>query len=393
MNTEASARNGRRTGARRVSLTARVYQVTTAITNCRLALVALLLASPLAAQDTLRVTARVGTGPVTGQVTGGIDGKAIPFALLSLDRPRLDFFGTELGRFTLPALSRGEHRLLVRQLGYSPLLVLLVVSEGAGSAVDLVLEPKALVLPTLVASACAAVGDLDAEVRAVLNAAAENARRLDLVQREYPYAGRYVQVREVYGRDGALISRTPSRLELQFWEKSSYKPGGAIVRGRGSAVDVAYFSATALLAENFRKTHCFRFGGVDSSVPGRPALTLEFEPLASLKGPDWEGKLTLDDRGVLQSSEARLVARNPKDNWPVAAICQVTYEAVGGALPIESLLVCRVRMGEPYVSEAVEEWRLECQRFTKKVPGVESGLLPDSTGAWRGRMCSTVRVR
>jgi hypothetical protein len=352
----------------------------------------MLVAAPLVSQDTLRVTARVGTGPLTGRVTGGINGQAIPFALLSLDRPRLDFFGTEQGRFTLPALSRGEHRLLVRQLGYSPLLVLLIVSEDAASTVDLVLEPRALVLPTLVATACAPVDALDPEVRAVLNAAAENARRLDLIQRDYPYAGRYVQVREVYGRDGTLLSRTPSRQELRFWEQSSYKPGRAIVPGRGSNVDVAYFSATALLSENFRKTHCFRFGGADSAE-GRPSLTLEFEPLASLKGADWEGELTLDDRGVLRRSEARLVVRNPKENWPVAAICQVHYEAVGGSLPIESLLECRVRMGEPYVSEAVEEWRLECQRFTKKVPGVETGLLPDSTGAWRGRLCSTVRVR
>jgi hypothetical protein len=127
---------------------------------------------------------------------------------------------------------------------------------------------------------------------------------------------------------------------------------------------------------------------VDSTDPAMPTLTLEFEPLASLKGPDWEGKLTLDERGVLRSSEANLVAPKPKDNWPTSAWCRVTYEAVAGTLPMESSLMCRLRMGPPYPSESVEEWWLECQRFVKKVPGLESGFLPDSTGVWRGKLCA-----
>jgi len=231
------------------------------------------------------------------------------------------------------------------------------------------------------------VTDLEPGVRGVLEAASENARRLDLMQRDYPWAGRYRQVREIYGRDGTLLNRIPSRQDLAFWEKPVYRPGRAIVPARGGMVDVAYFSATALLADNFRKTHCFRFGGVDSTESGARMLTLEFEPLTTLSGPDWEGRLVLDERGVLRKSEATLVAKKPKDNWPKAVRCQVAYEVVGESLPIESILVCRVQMGEPYGNEAIEEWRLECQRFTKKVPGVESGFFPDSTGVWRGRLC------
>ena len=230
--------------------------------------------------------------------------------------------------------------------------------------------------------------DLDPNLRGMLELASENARRLDLMQRDYPYAGRYRQVREVYGRDGALMSRTPSRQDLAFWEKPAYRPGRAIVPAKEEGgVDVAYFSATALLAENFRKTHCFRFGGVDTTESGDRRFTLEFEPLLSLRGPDWEGRLVLDESGVLRKSEARLVARKPRENWPRAAQCQVEYEAVGGSLPMEFALTCRVQMGEPYLTEAVEEWRLECQRFVKRVPGLDSGFLADSSKVWRGRMC------
>jgi hypothetical protein len=351
---------------------------------CELALVTM---RPLAGQDTLRIRVQVGTEPLRGRVTSSVSARAVPFTLLALDHPRLDFFGSEDGSFRLPALDRGEHRLLVRQLGFKPLEVVLVAGAANLDTLALVIEPRALILPTLVATACATVIDLEPGVRGVLEAASENARRLDLMQRDYPYAARYQQVREVYARDGSLVSRTPSRQELAFWEKPSYRPGHAIVPAKNGAVDVAYFSATALLADNFRKTHCFRFGGVDTTESGARMLTLEFEPLSTLSGPDWEGRLVLDERGVLRKSEARLVARKPKDNWPTSALCRVEYEVVGESLPVESVLVCRLRMGEPYVTEALEEWRLECQRFVKKVPGVESGFLPDSAGVWRGRLC------
>jgi len=346
-----------------------------------------------AASDTLRIRAEVGTGPVRGRVTSSLSSRPVPFALIALDRPKLDFFGSEDGTFRLPALERGEHRLLVRQLGFSPLEVLLVASPGGPDSLAIVIEPAAVVLPTLVATGCARVQDLDAHLRGVLELAAENARRLDLMQRDYPYSGLYLQVREVYGRDGALISRRPSREELAFWSKPPYRPGRAIVPSRNGLVDVVYFAATALLAENFRKTHCFRFGGVDTTDSGERLLTLEFEPLLSLEGPDWEGRIVLAESGVLRKSEARLVARKPKDNWPRSVHCQVEYEAVGGSLPMEAGLVCRIQMGEPYGTEAIEEWRLECQRFVKRVPGLDAGIRADSSKVWRGRLCSTVTIK
>jgi hypothetical protein len=359
-----------------------------------LALLALLAVRPLPAQDTTRVAITVGSGRVTGRVTSRISGQPLPFVLVSLDRPRTNLFSTEQGRFTLPDLGKGEHRMFVRQLGFEPLLVMLAVTEGGPQEIELALEPRALQLPTLVASACLPVGELEPGLRSVLAAASENARRLDLMQREYPYAGQYQKVTEVFSRDGGRLSRTSSLEEWQFWTSAYYKPGKAIMPGRVPGTnDVAWFTATALLAEDFRKTHCFRFGGADSTDPVSPLVTIEFEPLASLKGPDWEGKVTLDQRGVLRRSEAHLVAKKPKDSWPAAVACEVSYDAVGGSLPVESVLICRTRAAEPWVTVRLEEWRLVCQRFVKKIPGVESGFLADSSGAWQGRMCSTVNVK
>jgi hypothetical protein len=355
---------------------------------------ALLLASPLAGQDTTRIRVNVGTGRLTGRVTSQISGQPLPFVLISLDRPRTNLFTTEQGRFSLPELGKGEYRVLVRQLGFDPLEVLLEVTEGGPRDLELSLAPRALQLPTLVASACLPAAELEPGLRGILAAASENARRLDLMQRDYPYAGRYQKVTEVFSRDGGRLSRTSDIEEWQFWTNAYYKPGKAILPGRlPDTHDVAWFTATALLAEDFRKTHCFRFGGADSTDPVSPLVTLEFEPLASLKGPDWEGKVTLDQRGVLRRSEAHLVAKKPRDTWPAAVACEVSYDAVGGSLPVESVLICRTRAAEPWATVRLEEWRLVCQRFVKKIPGVESGFLADSSGAWQGRMCTTVRSK
>jgi hypothetical protein len=354
--------------------------------------ISFMVESPLAAQDTTRITISVGAGRLSGRIINQISNQPIPFVLVSLDKPRTDFFTSEQGRFSLPELGRGEHRMFVRQLGFQPLEVLLRVSEGPSQELELSLQPRALQLPTLVASACLPADELEPGLKSVLAAASENARRLDLMQRDYPYASRYQKVREVFSRDGARIARTSGLEEWQFWTKSYYKPGKAIIPGREEGVhDVAWFTATALLAADFRKTHCFRYGGADSTDPVAPLVTIEFEPLASLKGPDWQGKLTLDNRGVLRRSEAHLVVNGKvKDSWPQAAACEVAYDAVGGALPVESVLICRTRMAEPWATVSVEEWRLTCQRFVKRVPGLESGFIADSSGVWRGRMCTTV---
>ena len=353
------------------------------------ALLALLAVRPLSAQDTTRIRVSVGTGRLTGRVTSQISGQPLPFVLVSFDRPRTNLFTTEQGRFTFPELGKGEHRMFVRQLGFEPLLVIIDVVEGAPQEIELSLEPRALQLPTLVATACLPVGELEPGLRAVLGAASENARRLDLMQRDYPYAGQYQKVTEVFSRDGGRLSRTSAMEEWKFWTSAYYKPGKAIIGDN----DVAWFTATALLAEDFRKTHCFRFGGADSTDPVSPLVTLEFEPLASLKGPDWEGRVTLDQRGVLRRSEAHLVAKKPKDAWPAAVACEVSYDAVGGSLPVESVLICRTRAAEPWATVRVEEWRLVCQRFVKGIPGIESGFLDDSSNAWQGRMCSTVTIK
>ncbi len=342
--------------------------------------------SSLAAQDPEIITLRVGSGRIVGEAVSAATGDPLPFVLVSLDRPRVDFFASERGRFSLPPLDPGQHRLRLRQLGYLPVDLVLVVGEGPGEPLRVALVPQAFRLPTLVASACLPASDLAPEVLAVLDAAAENGRRLSVLAREYRFIARFLSIRETSDRAGKVLSRIPMRFDLKSWDAVAYRPGKAIVEGRGGP-DVAYFAATAVLSDDFRNTHCFRIAESDTTPEGEALFRLEFEPLESLQGPDWAGTLEIDQRGVLRRSSAELVARKPKKSWPERVQCVVWYEAVGGALPIESRLVCQLTVGPPKAADVLEEWRLECQSFVRQVPGVQTGFPPDSTGVWARRMC------
>ncbi|HSR15493.1 MAG TPA: hypothetical protein VLL51_07050, partial [Gemmatimonadales bacterium] len=88
-----------------------------------------------------------------------------------------------------------------------------------------------------------------------------------------------------------------------------YRPGRAIVRS-ATQYDVAYFAIEAVLAREFRKSHCFWIAGIDSAEGGR-RIRLAFAPAASVRGPDWEGELVVDTAGVLRRSLARLVVARP----------------------------------------------------------------------------------
>lgn len=329
----------------------------------------------------------VAPGAVSGEVVGAISGRPIPFVLVTLDRPRTEFFSSESGRFVLPSLVPGEYHLRVRQLGYQPLEVVLAVGEAAPQPLRLALSPMPLQLPTLIATACVSASELDSSARAVLDAASESARRLVILQREYPYVARYATLRELSSPSGRVLGRLPGAVELKSWEQETYRPGRAIAERGRNPPHIEYFTATAVLSDQFRDTHCFRFAGIDSAGAD-PLFRLEFEPLATLAGPDWAGELELDANGVLRKSRARLAMPRRRDSWPREGTCVVQYEAVGGVLPVEQRLSCLLIAGRRWPMDVQEEWQLDCQRFTKRIPGVQTGYPPDPDGLWAGRMCT-----
>lgn len=313
-------------------------------------------------------TRTVPTGQVTVRVVDAVTGRPLAFALVSMIRPRMERFTSETGRLVLPRLDRGPHPVTVRQLGYAPLNLTLEASDSAAPLeVVIGLTPRPLELPTLVVQACLAPDELDQATRIALDEASENARRLGLLQRNYPYLALYQRSRRYRDRDGHQIAAAIDTFTSHSTGAPLYRPGRAIIRS-ATQYDVAYFAIEAVLAREFRKSHCFWIAGIDSSEGGR-RIRLAFAPAASVKGPDWEGELVVDTAGVLRRSLARLVVARPRKDWPTAAECRVEYDEAASLLVTEAALRCGVIGAGPEFLENEESWQLICRRFTREAPG------------------------
>ena len=321
---------------------------------------------------------QVPEGPLIVQTLDAVTGRPLAFAVVSMTSPKVESFTDERGQLRLPRLDRGRHTLRVRQLGYSPVELELEVGNGLAAAqVEVRLTPRPLELPTLVAQACVVPEELDAPTRLVLDEASENVRRLALLQRSYPYVARYQRVRRIRDRVGADVAMAVDTFSAASTASPWYRPGRAIVKWQ-SQWDVAYFTVEAVLSKDFRKSRCFWIAGSDVG-PGGRRIRLSFAPVASLKGPDWEGELLLDTTGVLRSSLARLVVYRPKAGWPTAAECRVRYDENAALLLTEGRLDCGVIGAGPDYLENQEVWSLVCRTFRREVPSPDLVQCPAAT--------------
>ena len=84
------------------------------------------------------------TGAVTFTVVDAASGHALEAALIHL--PALDLRGSsdEQGRLSLPDVPVGEHEVTVELIGYSPATATVVVEAGTSAAVELRMEPAAI---------------------------------------------------------------------------------------------------------------------------------------------------------------------------------------------------------------------------------------------------------
>jgi hypothetical protein len=329
-------------------------------------IVAVVAAVPAHGQDPL--VRQVPEGPLIVQTLDAVTGRPLGFAVVSMTSPKVESFTDEGGQLRLPRLARGRHTLRVRQLGYSPVELELEVGNGPAVAqVEVWLTPRPLELPTLVAQACVAPEDLDAPTRLVLDEASENVRRLMLLQRSYPFVAQYQRARRIRDRTGADVAVVVDTFSAASTASPWYRPGRAIVQWQRGQWDVAYFTIEAVLSKDFRKSHCFWIAGSEVG-PGGRHIRLAFAPVASLKGPDWEGELLLDTTGVLRSSLARLVVYRPRAGWPTAAECRVRYDEHATSLLTEGRLDCGVIGAGPDYLENQETWNLVCRTFRREVP-------------------------
>lgn len=336
--------------------------------------------APAHAQGPTPTIFPVGPGPLIIRIVDAITGRPISFALVALDAPRVEGFTSEAGRFSVPKLGPGSHHARVRQLGYAPReLILEVEPGGPPGPIEVQLTARPLQLPTVEVTACLSSDELDEQTRLVLDEASENARRLDLLQRSYPFTSWFRRIRVVTDSEGRSARRIVDDMALNSTASPAYKPGRAVIESFGNT-DVGYFTTTAVLSADFRRTHCFWIAGVDTTPEG-PWVRLSFGPIASLTGPDWAGELAIDTTGVLRRSSARLVVTRSRKEWPQAASVAVEYAELAPSLLHEYHLSAQIQGGAPDYLKNQEKWILICFRFTSGVPGVQKGQPPDAAMA------------
>src|SRR5438132_7602277 len=85
---------------------------------------------------------------VGGVVVSSATGQSLPYATVSVENGAERFTGED-GSFSL-SLASGQHRLRIKQLGFSPLDTVIAVNPGANlRALSFALKPVALVLATI----------------------------------------------------------------------------------------------------------------------------------------------------------------------------------------------------------------------------------------------------
>jgi hypothetical protein len=153
----------------------------------------------------------------------------------------------------------------------------------------------------------------DPALAALFTELQKNVDRYRLLIDEYPF----VFVREewrVY-RNGAGYEETTAidtvSYEVQKMEGRPYQPGAVVIRDvspRGNADQYMPLPTFGYLGDSlFKHTHCFDYVGEDSTSGPTPEIRVDFRPLSSIRTPDLEGSVFLDeDRYIVRRAVFRL---------------------------------------------------------------------------------------
>lgn len=255
------------------------------------------------AQDSLAV--------VRGTVLAADKHEPVPFPTLTLDSAPRGVFGDSGGRFRIGPVALGQHRLRVRELGYSPVDTTFDVATANGIELRVQLARIPHVLPPVVAGktpACRTPGVSDTALSPALASLTTelvtNADRVRLLTDRAPYD--YLVEATISSHveyQPELARETVDTLEFSSSERHDYKPGDLIDarligrsltnHGYGSGPYIYLPELEDLAEPSFLSHHCFDFGGVDT-IAGQPELRIDIRPLNRMRSADAMGSFYLD---------------------------------------------------------------------------------------------------
>jgi hypothetical protein len=245
---------------------------------------------------------------LSGRVIDRRDSSAVPFALVTIAGAR-PVAASAAGRFVVSDLTAGEHRVVVRQIGFHPetLMVRLDPNDGAGLTVMLRRNPIALEGVQVLALRCSRETGHPAP-RAAVEALGENVARYLSLLRAHPVrdSAIYVRYDSLNGRRGAVKGFRGSRIASgDNWDP--YVPARVVhwpLIGRPTVTPMStgFFADTAFLDR-----HCFSVRDAGSNGSDS-VIAIDFVPTSESREADWAGTVFMDAHSyVIRRLESRVV--------------------------------------------------------------------------------------
>lgn len=315
-------------------------------------------------------------GVLTGSVRDSVTGLPIGYALVILVERGHRVFASEGGRFTLTGLVSGSATLRIQQIGYRAVTLSLSLDASSGNptgAPGLVvrLARVVFVLPEIVVEGdvCTAVRERSEDLtEGILGEMFKNAERLLTLQQDYPFQETYQEATASFDSTGALAGGRVDTGRYDSRRILRYRRGRVIEREGPAQVESArYFQPSDLARDEFRRTHCFWYAGLDS-LDGSRAVRIRFVPLKEVKTADWAGSLLIDSASmVLKGSEAHLV-NLPRRGTFLSASCSLLYRQMFPTLVTLQQARCVSRLRTKPPTATVARWQLIDFKFLQRAP-------------------------
>ncbi|MGV3707275.1 MAG: carboxypeptidase regulatory-like domain-containing protein [Gemmatimonas sp.] len=245
-------------------------------------------------------------------------GRALPYAVVSIESRNLQQFANTSGRFQFVKLPAGKYRISVRQLGYQPASVDVVLANDGSADVSVRMQRVAVRLAAMHVSddwVCRATGvptkaKSDPALVTVFEQLEQGAVRLQLLLNEFPYRV-LTERRRLFESDGGADSVAGFDTTLVDGNnKPRYKVGNVVERtdfdNRPSEYVLQVPTLLDFAQPEFQKSHCFILRGLEDR-DGRTLIRVDFKASAKISEPDVEGSVFLDPNSYkLRRSEIEL---------------------------------------------------------------------------------------
>jgi len=263
----------------------------------------------------------------------GSGGGVLPYSTVSIREIGVERFANERGEFLLTGLATGAYHVRVKELGFSALDTVVVLSaDRISQNLRFVLKPIAFALATVTIKgtrACVAQNDSaagDSDFQTILLELRKNAERERLLVSSYPFEYRIARRFDASDPTALPTWNGTDTLAYRSEERPHYSPGRLIRDDPGVKPPNNRVMTVPGLEDlgdpEFLRSHCFIYAG-SVTDSGRVIHQIDFRPNNAVRLPDVEGSAFLDGSSFVIRRAIFRVTR-PKELRPPVIDLQVT---------------------------------------------------------------------